>query len=143
MLYYLFAVNDSNCIVFNWNVRGLNGSARRQVVKDFIADHRATVVCLQETKLQNVDDQIITETLGQQIVGGYVALPANGVRGGVIIGCSVDYYLIQDTQIGEFTVTATVKCRENGMLWSLTGVYGPQMDSEKKKVHDQNEKSAA
>lgn len=75
-------------------------------------------------------DQIISETLGQQFVGGYVALPAVGIRGGVIIGCSVDYYLIQDIQIGEFTVSATVKCREHGILWSITGVYGPQLDTD-------------
>lgn len=56
VLHYQFAMNDNNCIVFNWNVRGLNGAARRHVVKGFVADHGATIICLQETKLQHVDD---------------------------------------------------------------------------------------
>jgi exonuclease III len=34
-----------------WNVRGLNGRARRNVVREFLVQHRATVVCLQETKV--------------------------------------------------------------------------------------------
>jgi exonuclease III len=50
--------------MFNWNVRGLNGGARRHVVKDLVSDHRAQIVCLQETKLQTVNDFIISETMG-------------------------------------------------------------------------------
>lgn len=69
----------------------------------------------------------------QQFVGGYAALLANGVRGGVIIACFVDYYYLQDIHVGEFTVSATIKCRENGMVSGLDGVYGPQMDSDKQR----------
>lgn len=127
----MFAMNDNNCIVFNWNIRGLNGAVRRQVMHNFISNHRATIVCLQETKLQTVNDQIISKTLGQQFVGAYAVLPAIGVSVGVIIACSVDYYLIQDIQVGEFSVSATVKCRENGLRWTPTGVYGPQHDHDK------------
>jgi exonuclease III len=75
--------------MFNWNVRGLNGGARRQVVKDLVSDHRAQIVCLQETKLQTVNDFIISETMGAQFVGGYAVLLAEGLSGGVIIACSV------------------------------------------------------
>jgi hypothetical protein len=41
--------------------------------------------------------------------------------------------LLQDVQVGEFTVSATIKGRENGMLWTLTGVYGPQHDVDKQR----------
>jgi hypothetical protein len=75
-----------------------------------------------------VSDQIITEALGSQFVGAYAALPADGVRGGgVIIACSVDCYLLRDVQVGEFTVSATIKGRENGIamdshrgIWAST-----------------------
>jgi exonuclease III len=42
---------DPHCKVLNWNVRGLNNPARRQVVRDLIRDNDCTVVYLQETKL--------------------------------------------------------------------------------------------
>jgi len=45
------SMNDKNYTILNQNVRGLNGTARRQVVHDLVADHRGTVICLQETKL--------------------------------------------------------------------------------------------
>jgi hypothetical protein len=45
----------------------------------------------------------------------------------------VDCYLLQDVQVGEFTISATIKGRENGMLWTLTRVYGPQHDVDKQR----------
>jgi hypothetical protein len=45
-------------------------------------DHHARLVCLQETKLQIVNDFIISETLSSQFVGGYDVLPAVGSSGG-------------------------------------------------------------
>jgi hypothetical protein len=51
-----------NCFV--WNVRGLNGCACRNVVRDLVSQERATLVCLQETKLSNVCNSLANETLG-------------------------------------------------------------------------------
>jgi exonuclease III len=45
---------DQNCIIFNWNVRGLNNEARRKVVRYMIGEYRATIIALQETKLHLV-----------------------------------------------------------------------------------------
>jgi hypothetical protein len=37
-------MSDQRCLVFNWNVRGLNSIARRQVVKDLVLDNKSTSV---------------------------------------------------------------------------------------------------
>jgi exonuclease III len=129
-LYAQFQMNENNCVILNWNVRGLNAGARRQVVRDLVADHHAQVVCLQETKLQAVNDFTITETLGSHFVGGYAILPAEGTCGGVILACSVLDYIMEDIRVGKYMVSATVKSRVNGITYSITGVYGPQSDSE-------------
>jgi exonuclease III len=112
-------------------VRGLNGGVRRQVVQDMTVDHHAHIICLQETKLQTVDDFTISETLGSQFVGGYAVLLAVGTRGGVIIACSVQDYTLQDIVVGTYMVSANVTNRADGNTFSVTGVYGPQVDSEK------------
>ena len=39
-----------------WNVRGLNARARRNVVRDLIADQGVSLVSLQETKLDLFTD---------------------------------------------------------------------------------------
>jgi exonuclease III len=44
---------------FIWNVHGLNGRARCAVVTDSVSQERASIVCLQETKLSVIDNQLI------------------------------------------------------------------------------------
>jgi hypothetical protein len=39
-----------------WNVRGLNGGARRDVVADYVSREKVSLLCLQETKLAAIDD---------------------------------------------------------------------------------------
>ena len=69
------------CNILNWNVRGLNNPARRKVVRDLVSETKATVVALQETKLEVVDTTIISEVLGQRFEDSFVVLPAAGTRG--------------------------------------------------------------
>lgn len=124
-------ISDHNCSIFNWNVRGLNKVARRQVVKDLVSDHQGTIVCLQETKLAQVDDAAICETLGPQFLGNYATLPAEGVRGGILLGFSQDHYQMQNVDIRRYTISATVRRKVDNGVWTVTGVYGPQSDGDK------------
>ena len=124
-------MNDDKCIIFNWNVCGLNSVARRDVVRGLVNDHRCNVVCLQETKLACVDDNVIIQTLGQQFVGSYFYLPAQGTRGGVIVACSHDLYTLQSVTTGQYSISAIITSRADNSQWSITGVYGPQEDQEK------------
>jgi hypothetical protein len=38
-------------VLLNWNVGCLNNTTMRQVVRDLIADHSCSLICLQETKM--------------------------------------------------------------------------------------------
>ncbi|WVZ54663.1 hypothetical protein U9M48_005428, partial [Paspalum notatum var. saurae] len=124
-------MNDTNCIILNWNVRGLNSIARRQVVRDLIFDHKATVVCLQETKMEIVDDSIIIQALGPQFANSYATLPATGTCGGVILAVSSDFYQLHNVEIGQFSISASIQRLTDNNIWSITGVYGPQADADK------------
>jgi exonuclease III len=73
---------DPHRVVLNWNVWGLNNPARCQVVRDLVVGNACTIVCLQETKLQEVNDLLIGSTLEQEFVDQYVVFPMDGTRGG-------------------------------------------------------------
>lgn len=88
---YLFSMNCQKCVMLNWNVRGLNNSARRGVVKDLVFDTRCTVACLQETKIQHVDTAVVNETLGHQFIQNFVFLPAQQTRGGALLAVHQDF----------------------------------------------------
>jgi exonuclease III len=86
--------HDISCIVLNWNAQGLNNPARQQVVRDLVIDNACTIVCLQETKLQCVDDEVISSTLGQKFLTQYASLPAVGTCRGIIVACSQDDFIL-------------------------------------------------
>ena len=41
--------------IVSWNVRGLNNSLKRLVVRNLLREWNCDVVCLQETKLAGMD----------------------------------------------------------------------------------------
>lgn len=68
---YTASMAHQNFILLNWNVIGLNGQIRREAVRDMIRTAKPTIVCLQETKLQLISDEIIVQTLGTQFKEHY------------------------------------------------------------------------
>jgi hypothetical protein len=87
------------------------------VIRDLIADNGCNITCVQETKLQVIDDTIIAATLGQKFVGQYTVMPAQGTRGGILLGCSQNFYSLSKVDIRQFSVTVTITRRvdnENG-----------------------------
>lgn len=67
-----------------WNVCGLNGKARRDSVREVIISSGENVVCLQDTKVENLNRFMLCTVFGSDF-DKFVALPAVGTRGGVLI----------------------------------------------------------
>jgi exonuclease III len=124
-------MSQKNVIIANWNGRGLNATARRDAVRDLARDTHTTIICLQETKLQHIDDQIIRYMLGARFSSSYAFLPAISTRGGIIIAVSEDFFTLSSIHTMTNTISTTVTMRSEGVAWSLTCVYGPQGEAEK------------
>ena len=103
-----------------WNVRGLNDVVRQDAVNLLVKDTAATIVCFQETKLQNVDQAVVRRLVGAKFTNNFVVLPANG-----------DFCDLSSQQLSTNAVTATCTMRADGTSWQITVVYGPQGDAEK------------
>jgi exonuclease III len=112
-----------------WNVRGLNDPAKRDVVREFIASLRVCVVCLQETRLDVIDDFLVMQCLGPSF-DGYVYLPAVETRGGILLARNKSMLDITRISFDEYAVTGEVNPRDNNRWW-LTTVYGPQTHEDK------------
>lgn len=126
-----FTMNEQNCIIFNWNVRGLNGKARRKMVRDLVQENRCAVVCLQETKMDIIDEHVVRETLGAQFARNYTYLPAQETRGEILLAAHEDFYTMSQASCGANTVTANLEATTAQVDWWIIGVYGPQDDGPK------------
>ncbi|PNT67351.1 hypothetical protein BRADI_3g25768v3, partial [Brachypodium distachyon] len=121
-----------NCNICSWNPRGLNSGARQDAVCALVRDAAATIVCLQETKLDFIDTTIVVRTLGHSFVDSFAYLLAVGTRGGILLTCSADHFTLIDVALTENTISATITSRDDATSWSIMGVYGSQGDAEKR-----------
>ena len=116
--------------VMCWNVRGLNCPDRRATVSATIAASSCHIVCLQETKLHNVD--IFTASfLGGNGLRNFAQRPADDTRGGILF--LWDDHLVEMSNITAttFCLSAMVRIRDSEVQYKLTTVYGPADSSRK------------
>ena len=115
---------DLNPSVTCWNVLGFNNQAKRQAVKDFLVSVRPNLVCLQETKLDVVDNFLIMQCCGPSL-DGFAYLPAVDTRGGIIIAWKNTVMIVDNITRDINSLTGLVHPK-SGDDWWITVVYGPQ-----------------
>lgn len=120
-----------NCRLLNWNVRGLNDGAKQDAVNELVRDTGATIVCLQETKLQIMDQSAVSRTAGPKFANSFAVLPAAHTRGGILLAVNEDFFDLSDIQLSTHAITATITMRADRIQWQINVVYGPQRDDEK------------
>lgn len=107
-----------------WNARGLNSRVRRSVVRSIAFEHRASIICIQETKIALYNSSMNTDVVGSDYDFAY--LPTDGASGGAVTCWRRDLWTASDRSIGSFSVTVKLTpAGGTGEPWWLTNVYGP------------------
>ena len=107
-----------------WNARGLNNRARRNVVRDVAEQQRASIVCLQETKVANLSASMNADLTGAGF--DFACLPAIGVAGGAVTSWRRDLWSVSSSCVRRFSVTVKLSPADgHAEPWWLTNVYGP------------------
>ena len=110
--------------LFSWNVRGANNSDKRNIIRNFIRSQRVDLVCLQETKFQEMSEAD-ARSLGVGRLAEWRVVEAEGTTGGILVFWDKRKLEVMEVEIGHFSVTCIFKNTEDGFQWAFTGVYGP------------------
>ena len=113
--------------IISWNVRGLNNPQKRESVKYWLRNWKCDAVCLQETKLAEVDLQVVRSLWGNSFVG-WECLPAVGSAGGVLMLWDNRVVEKLDSVVKNFSVSRLWKGISDSFVWVGTGLYGPTND---------------
>ena len=70
--------------ILSWNVRGLNDSNKRKLIKALISSQKVDLVCLQETKMTEMSLGVVRSLGGGRFLEWEV-LNARGAVGGVVV----------------------------------------------------------
>jgi hypothetical protein len=120
---------DCNLELLFWNVRDTNDPAKRSAIREFLESLHVSIVCISETKVGEVDEFYISQCLGPSF-DGFVFLPADDTRGGVVMAWDTSVVQIANVSYDTYAITGEVTTRDESKWW-LTTVYGPQGAEEK------------
>ena len=110
--------------ILSWNVKGVNNPEKRKVIKQFIRDQRVDLVCLQETKVQNMTLRM-ARSLGAGRFSDWVSVDASGSAGGILLLWDKRILEVSETVCRIFTASCSFRNVEDSFQWIFIGVYGP------------------
>ena len=113
-----------NPSIICWNVRGLNNPVKRKAVREFVSSIKCNMVCLQETKLDVVDQYLMMQCIGPPF-DGFAYLSAIDTRGGVLLAWDSTVLWVDNISLDTHGLTGLVH-NKDGFEWWITVVYGPQ-----------------
>jgi len=99
--------------LLSWDVRGINDLRKRDVLKFFLRDWKCDLICLQETKLEDVSLSVIRSLLGHYSVG-FFFLKVVGASVGIIVMWDKNIFNLVSSSQGEFLITCILQTVEDG-----------------------------
>ena len=99
--------------ILSWNVRCANAPDKRKVIINFLKSYRADLVCLQETKVQEMTIDLV-RSLGVRRRLNWKALNAEGSAGGILLLWDNSRISLVDSVVGSFFVSCLFRMPEDG-----------------------------
>ena len=111
--------------MLSWNVRGINDPRKRDVLKSFLRDWKCDLVCLQETKLEEVSSPDV-RSLWENYSVDFAFLKAEGASRGITVMWDKNTVNFVSSSQGEFSITCIFQMVDGGFTWAFSEVYSPQ-----------------
>ena len=109
--------------ILSWNVRGANDRDKRKVIKLVIKSQRVDVVCVQETKIKEMNMGLVRSLrVGRHL--DWKTDNSRGVTRGILVFWDNIMIELVDLEEGDFLISCQFKNCVDGLVWVFTGVYG-------------------
>ena len=99
--------------ILSWNVRGANDRDKRKIIKLVIKSQRVDVICLQETKIKEMNTGLVRSFgVGRHL--DWRTVNSRGVVGGILVFWDNRLVELVDVEEGEFSIS----CRSK-IVWTV------------------------
>ncbi|TVU26819.1 hypothetical protein EJB05_29384, partial [Eragrostis curvula] len=113
-----------NIHFISWNVRGLGDVDKCKLVCDNLTSALPTIICLQESNLDNVDRFKAATFLPTAFTTLY-SLDADGTRGGILTAWGPSIFTLSSFTTRRHTLTTTLHSTTTDLAITITNVYAP------------------
>lgn len=110
--------------IISYNVRGLGGFEKRSEVKRLVADKKSFVLCLQESKLNVVDDLLIKAIWGSTSLGFFFQ-PSMGASGGLLTVWDCNVVEVYSTTSFPHVLVIRGRVLQTGQELVIANIYAP------------------
>jgi len=114
-----------NFHIVSWNVRGLDDQDKCAVVKDAVVSTAPAVICLQETKLRDVNRFKAHSFLPPHFTNTIQYVNAAGSRGGILTAWNTNTFTLDTFISRRHTLTTVLSSTASEQCFSITNVYAP------------------
>ena len=101
-------------------MRRANDGEKRKLIKSIIMSHKVDLVCLKETKVQEMSIQMI-RSLGVGIFLEWEVVEARGLIGDILVFWDNRVVDLLDMEVGVFSISCCFKPYEDGFVWMFGG----------------------
>ena len=101
--------------ILSWNVRGVNDSSKRKLIKAIMRKQRPDLLCFQETKMQVMSEGVV-RSLGSGRFLEWRALDAIGSTGGILVCWDKRSLEILDWEVGQFSISCKFRNVDDGVV---------------------------
>ena len=118
--------------ITTWNIRGLNGTTKRRILKNRLFSLHPDIILLQESKCSPKG----TETLKKLVSNSHhcISIDAIGQAGGLLTFWNKRKFFLQNALSTKHSLSIIFNMPDSGQSICITNVYGPQRIQEKLKM---------
>ena len=103
-----------------WNVRGLNDSEKRKLIKGVVRNQKPDLVCLLETKVKEMSQQMVNSVgIGRFL--NWASVDARGAAGGLLL--LWDNRVLENLEVesGGYSISIRFRNCVDGFTWIFLG----------------------
>ena len=126
--YFCLSLMDRTKILIR-NMRGLNSSARQDLVRTIADLAHPDIVYIQDTKMVEVTRRTLQSAFGSDF-SKFIEVPSAGASGGILVTWRWHIGVSGAQRVDNHSVTIQFSLAD-GQPWWLTCIYGPQGNEEK------------
>jgi hypothetical protein len=118
--------------ILSWNVRGLNMPLKQKEVRKLVRRLNLSIVCLGETlvKIENFPRIVASMLPSWEVVNNY----SKHYLWKIWICSNPRGYVLEPYDIHEQVITCKVISKDSGVSWTLSGVYGSNFGTDRRKL---------
>jgi hypothetical protein len=109
---------------------------KRSQIKNALKLWKGEVICLQETKLENISRSVV-RSLWSNRFADWKFLESEGASGGILLMWDNRVTEVQDCVKGQFSISCRFKNVQDQFDWAFSGVYGPNLDVDRSILWDE------